>query len=86
MGWQNLIGFILPPIIDLINKRFENGNVRFLLAFAVSFVVALIFNWGQVFDGNWDNVLGSIGIIFTEAQAVYKLYWRESAVRSKITG
>lgn len=83
---MELVGFILPPFIDLINRKVTNSNVRYLISLLVSLLVAGIikyFDGGLIF-GDVDQVLASAGIIFAEAQTVYKLYWEDSKVRATL--
>lgn len=83
---QNLIGLILPPLVDVINSKVANSNIRFLISIAICLVVACLSNIDKIKAGDWNSLLANAGIIFTEAQVVYKLYWDKSKVRERMFG
>ena len=80
---KDMIGFILPPLIDVINTRIINANVRFVVSMVISVAVAVVVNLEQLQTGSWEELLGKAGIVFAEAQIIYKLYWEKSETRQK---
>jgi hypothetical protein len=78
-----IVGFILPPFIDIINARVTNSKVRFLISLLLCLVIGLI-SVG-VTDGfdldNVDTILVSGASAFTTAQLVYKQYYEDSKAR-----
>lgn len=80
----DLIGFVLPFFIDIINRKISNSKARFIVSMLVCAVVALLLNLDKLQSGDVGSLLGSIGIIFTEAQLVYKAYWEKSKIRAKL--
>jgi hypothetical protein len=80
-GIQNLIGFVLPPVIDLINTRIGSSMIRFWISLVVCLVVAVAVNFSLLKVSDIVTLLGNIGIIFSEAQIVYKTYWGNSSLR-----
>lgn len=89
MDLSVLAGFILPPIVDLVNNRVSDSRVRFIIALFICGLIAVLFHIEEIKDKDWMTVVGSFGIIFAEAQVVYKLYWDKSKERKaleKITG
>jgi hypothetical protein len=82
---ENLIGFILPPVIELINHKVENPTFRFALAIVVSIVVAVVINYQKLAISTPDQLLASAALLFSEAQIAYRLYWHaDSPVRQMI--
>lgn len=79
---QNLVGFILPPVIDLINFRVSNTQARFWIAFALCLAISVVLNFNKLTAGDIPSLLGSAGIVFSEAQIVYKTYWADSSLRT----
>lgn len=77
-----LVGFVLPPVIDLVNVRVSNKKVKFLIAFGISFVVGLLFNLDK-FD-NPAQLAGALSLVFTETQLVYSQYWADSKARATL--
>ena len=81
---RDIIGFILPPIIDLINTRVANTQIRFWISMAVCVVFAFAANIEEFASLDWNTILGKIGLVFTESQIIYKVYWEKSTAREKI--
>jgi len=79
----NLIGFILPPLIDLINARINNNQVRFWIALGICVILGTLINYRAGFG---EDLLGNIAIIFAESQIIYKTYWEKSTAREKLYG
>ena len=77
-----VIGFILPPIIDLVNVRVKNDKVKFWVAMLVSVLVGVLFNLDKF--GNPSELLGALAVVFTESQIVYKQYWEKSEARVEL--
>ena len=76
-----VLGAVLPPVIDLVNKHVPNSNVRFLIAVLFSFVVGAIIAF---LENGWENLAQNAGLIFVSAQAVYKLWYEHSGMQAKI--
>jgi hypothetical protein len=83
-GALQLIGIIIPPLVEVINKDVKSQNERFLVTVVVCFLAAVFLKWNDIVYGSFADVLTSFGIVFTESQVVYKLYFRDSAIRYKI--
>ena len=83
---EALFGLVLPVFIDIFNREVpkERETERFLVTLFVCFVTAVFFNLNEILINSWAGALASFGIIFTESQAVYKLYFKESVLRSKL--
>jgi len=79
-----LIGLVLPFLIDIINKHITNSKVKFLISLFVSLALAAWIKFDALVGGDVLSVLQSAGIVFAEAQTVYKLYWEKSAVRTAL--
>lgn len=94
----NLVGFILPPIIEILNKDIAADKMvrvkifkfsfeveeKFLATLAICMSVAFLLNASKILTGNVDDAVASFGLIFTESQAVYRLYFKDSWLRDKI--
>lgn len=81
-----VVGLAMPPLIDILNKDIapEKQTERFLSTFAICFCVAAIFNLNNIMVNSWGAVFTSFGLIFTESQLVYKTYFKDSYLRSKL--
>lgn len=83
---ENFIGFILPAVIDLLNRKITDTDIRFWVAAVFCALVGVGVNY--VANGNHlgtlDSIFTSIMMIFGEAQLSYKGIWENSKVRSTI--
>ncbi len=77
------IGFVLPPVIDLINKKIANSNVRFGVSLLFCLVVGVVLQLiaGKLSFNDVPAVLQSAGLVFATAQTTYKLYWKDASLR-----
>lgn len=80
-----VIGLFLPVLIDFINKKVTDTKARYVISLVTCLVVALLVNWQEFVNKDVGAVLASAGTIFVTATSVYKLYWEQSTLRSKIT-
>lgn len=83
---EQLVGFILPPIISVINQKITDNTVRFIVSMLVSVIVAILFNYSKLQFMSVDQVLGSIALVFTESQIAYRTYWHEDSPTRKMLG
>lgn len=80
-----IIGIVLPFVVDFVNKNVKTSRTRYLIALLVSILAGGVQTY---FNHQWDakDVFGSIGVIFTLSQTVYKTYWETSKLRVAATG
>lgn len=87
----NFIGFLLPALIDMINRRVKDRDARFLISVAVcvsvgSFLVTLETNGFEMVG--WITAAELIAMksmaMFGMAQLSYKGAWEESSVRGSL--
>jgi hypothetical protein len=83
MNLSILVGFILPPFIDLLNNKVTNTVVKFWVSLLVCTVIGVVLNLDKLKDPT--QLLGTLGIIFAEAQTVYHTYWQQSKARQELT-
>lgn len=76
-----IIGAVLPPFIDMLNRYVKNSNVRYLISLVISIAIGAVVSYQ---DLDAANVLASAGLVFGAAQSTYNLYWKNSDVRKKI--
>lgn len=82
----DLVGVLIPPIVEILNKDIpeEKATKRFLVSILVCFIAAMILRWDQLMAGSATQLLTSFGLIFTESQVVYRLYFKDSFIRHKL--
>ena len=78
-----VLGAILPPVIDLVNKYVPNSNGRYLVSLLFSLVVGGLI---AVFEFGWEEALTNAGLIFASAQTVYKLWYEGSGIQNRVRG
>jgi hypothetical protein len=79
-----LVGVLMPPIIDILSKDVKKENERFIVTLLITFGAALLLKWDTLSYGNPDQLITSFGIIFAESQVVFKLYFKDSWAREKM--
>ena len=80
--WR-LIGFIMPPLIDLINRRIANGDIRFWLSLLICAVVGVGGSWLASGVLTWKAV-EDIFVVFGMAQLTYQGVYRDSSLQEQI--
>ena len=83
---MDFVGFILPFFIDLVNKFVADSRAKFAIAMAICFLVALVLNFDQFNNLQWEEVMNKGSFLFAQAQLTYNLYWKKSTPRTKMLG
>jgi hypothetical protein len=89
---MELMGFLLPPLIDLINKKVNDSDARFWVSVFVCMLVGAGLNYvdtGFVFDtvrAGFDSLSGSFLIVFGAAQLVYGGIYSGSSLEKTMKG
>lgn len=81
---ENLVGLVLPLIIDLLNRFVPNSNLRYVISLVICLIVAALLNLSAIQLGDSNSFFASFGIIFAEAQSVYKIWWGKSGSRKSL--
>ena len=81
---RDIIGIVLPPIIDLVNQKVASAQARFWIAMVFCVVVAFLANIEEFVNLDWNVMLGKVALIFTESQIIYKVYWEKATLRDKL--
>lgn len=82
----DLIGIVIPVLISYLNREVVSGKERFIVTIMTCLGASTILNWQNLVYGSPEQVLISAGIIFTESQVVYKMYFEKSVLNLKISG
>lgn len=75
-----VLGAVLPPVIDLVNRFVPNSRIRFLISIGFAVVVGAILAFLQYGEDVWSNA----GLIFAASQTVYKLWYEKSQLQTRI--
>lgn len=89
---MELIGLLLPALIDVVNLKFESSTLRFWVSALICAVVGIFLNWIEtsfIFataQMGFDSITTSIMATFGIAQLSYKAIWEKSDIRAKMIG
>ena len=81
------VGFILPPFIDLINRKIANSDARFWIAVAVCTVIGSLVHFIE--NGGFvsvDGVIQTIFVVLGTSQITYKGIYEDSKAQLSIRG
>lgn len=81
------IGFLLPPFIDLINRKVKDSDAKFWISVAVCSVIGTGLSY--INFGGWapfNDTINTIFVVFGTAQLAYVGVYKESSVQTKIRG
>jgi hypothetical protein len=88
---MEMIGLLLPIVIDLVNRKVENSDIRFWVSVAVCSAVGGALNYldtSYTFASPveaFESVTGSIMMVFGLAQISYQGFYENSKLRKSIT-
>lgn len=78
----DLVGLVLPPVIDLLNMRVKNSNLRYIASLLICVIVGVALNIDKI--SSWQALCANVGIVFACAQTVHKLYWSNTQGSQKM--
>lgn len=84
MGIEALVGLIMPVVIEFLAKWVKSTNGKFLVSLILPLLAGAAISWQQLSVVDVEAILASGAVIFAAAQAVYKLYFRDSSLQKKI--
>ena len=79
-----LIGQLLPPAIDLVNRYAADRRVRYLVSLLICILVGVALNIGLLNFDNTGSTVESILLINTSAKAAYEMYYKNSTVHHRL--
>lgn len=83
-NFLSLVGFLLPPAIDLINNKIANTYARFWLAVLVCGLVGTFIEWVLVGVLTFEGVSTQILLTFGMAQLTYGALWKGSPADTEL--
>ena len=81
---NDLIGLVLPPVIDLVNHKVSNSAVKVLITVVISLLVGVLLNLDKLNLNNAGDILQAGLVVFGSAQITYQLYWKDSLDRQRM--
>lgn len=67
-------GFLLPYIIRILTKNLADDDEKMVMTFLICFVAAMLIDYKDLNSGNLPSIVLWFSGIFTESQAMFKLY------------
>jgi hypothetical protein len=83
-GYEVLIGLVLPVVLEFVNKYIKSSGGKFAVSLIIPLLIGVVINIGSLKAGSVEEVLESGTIVFTAAQAMYKLYFKDSTLQKRI--
>lgn len=84
MTIAGILGFLIPPLMQVINRQNWSSEVRAVTAFAACAVGAVVATWWQGDLDNFDDIRTSILVTFGAAIFFYNQYWKASGLADRI--
>ena len=87
---MELLGFLLPAFIDLINRKIDDSDVRFWVSVLICALAGALLNYidtlfvFETLKAGFISVSESIMIVFGIAQLSYKALWENSTLRETL--
>lgn len=81
---NDLIGLVLPPVIDLVNHKISSSSLKLLISVAISLVIGALLNLDKLNLNSAPEVFKSGLVVFGSAQVTYQLYWKDSLDRQRM--
>lgn len=83
---MELIGVFLLPLIDIINRRISDKDLKILVSMIVCVLAGLLSNFVENKQtlGNAESIARSILAVYGLNQAAFKLIWEDSSMRAKL--
>lgn len=80
----NLVGFLMPFVVEAFNKNVKTPQARRFVSFAICCIVAVLLKWKSVLYGSPEQAFISMALIFAESQLIFKLWFNDSFARRGI--
>jgi uncharacterized membrane protein required for colicin V production len=78
-----VLGALLPPVIDLVNRFIPNSSLRFIASLVICLTLGSILAF---LTSGVEGILADGTIVFAMSQVVYKLWYEKSQLQTKIRG
>lgn len=79
-----LVGFLLPPLIDLINNKISSSYARFWFSVLVCTLVGIFIEWVTVGTLTFEGCSTQILLTFGMAQLTYGALWKGSTADTQL--
>lgn len=70
-----VVGFVMPFAVRVITKDIKAERDRQILAFLTCLFASLLLHWKELALGNPVTFASFLGLMFTESNMMYKLYF-----------
>src|SRR3990167_190652 len=81
-------GVILPLVVTILNTNVTDSRAKFGMTLFACLVGGILYNLGELGTQTaWESgeaVLGSLALLFTQSQIVYRLFFKGSTLETKL--
>jgi apolipoprotein N-acyltransferase len=87
---MEFLGLLLPPLIDLINRKIADSDARLWISVLICSLVGAGLNWLEtqfIFAtpmAAFDSITASILIVFGLAQLSFKAVWEKTSMHKEL--
>lgn len=78
-----IAGFVVPPVVAIINRRAWSSEVKGFVAFLVCVVVAAAWCWYEQ-EVDWHNLRVVLPVVFASAIVTYHQWYKPSGITDAI--
>lgn len=78
------VGFLMPVVVEVLNRDVPNDTERFIVSLLVCAVAAALLNIEALQYANIEDLIASFALVFAQSQVMYRLYFKNSFVRAKL--
>lgn len=83
-NFLSLVGFLLPPMIDIVNNKVSDGSSRFWISVFICALVGTFIEWVMAGVLTFEGVSTQILLTFGMAQLTYGGVYKNSSLDVKI--
>ena len=79
-----LVGFLLPPLVDILNRDVPNDEERHIVAVMTCIAVAFLLKGNLLLYNSPEQFAYFLALVFVECNNTYNLYFKRSFLRTKL--
>ncbi len=81
-----MIGFLLPPFIDGVNRYIPSSRGRAVVSFLICIGIGIVVNLNKLYYASPEQIMQSVAVIIASSQMTYNLIYKDTKLQDKIRG
>lgn len=77
-----LVGFVMPPFVEMLNKDVPAERERKYLSILACFIVAILLHWKDIELGTPQMAVAYFVLIYGEMNVLFRFYFGDSQLRT----